>query len=30
VMPPASDGKYLYFPWRDDVGDIWIMDVVKR
>jgi eukaryotic-like serine/threonine-protein kinase len=30
VMPPASDGKYLYFPWRDDLGDIWVMDVVRR
>ena len=24
---PATDGKSLYFPWRNDVGDIWVMDV---
>ena len=23
----ASDGKYLYFVWREDDGDIWVMDV---
>ena len=25
---PATDGQYLYFTWRNDVGDIWVMDVV--
>jgi TolB protein len=25
--PPATDGKSLFFPWRNDVGDIWVMDV---
>jgi Tol biopolymer transport system component len=25
--PPATDGRSLYFPWRNDVGDIWVMDV---
>jgi len=20
-------GKYIYFTWRDDLGDIWVMDV---
>ena len=29
VMPPSTDGKYLYFPWRDDLGDIWVMDLVQ-
>jgi Tol biopolymer transport system component/serine/threonine protein kinase len=29
IMPPADDGKFLYFPWRDDLGDIWVMDVVQ-
>jgi len=29
IMPPAEDGKFLYFPWRDDLGDIWVMDVVQ-
>jgi len=24
----ATDGKYLYFTWREDAGDIWVMDVV--
>jgi Tol biopolymer transport system component len=24
---PATDGTYIYFPWRDDLGDIWVMDV---
>jgi TolB protein len=28
-QPPATDGKYLYFSWRNDVGDIWAMDVVQ-
>lgn len=25
----ATDGKWLYFTWREDVSDIWIMDVVR-
>jgi Tol biopolymer transport system component len=25
---PASDGTFLYFTWRDDLGDIWVMDIV--
>ena len=24
----ATDGRYLYFSWQEDVGDIWVMDVV--
>jgi Tol biopolymer transport system component/predicted Ser/Thr protein kinase len=24
----ATDGKYLYFTWVEDAGDIWVMDVV--
>ena len=24
----ATDGEYLYFTWEEDVGDIWVMDVV--
>jgi Tol biopolymer transport system component len=23
----ASDGEYLYFTWREDHGDLWVMDV---
>jgi Tol biopolymer transport system component len=23
----ANDGKYIYFTWREDVSDIWMMDV---
>jgi hypothetical protein len=25
----ANDDRYLYFTWREDVGDIWVMDVVS-
>jgi len=28
--PPATDGRYLYFTWRADVGDIWVMDVAEQ
>ena len=24
----ATDGNYLYFTWEDDLGDIWVMDMV--
>ena len=24
----AMSGPYLYFGWNDDLGDIWVMDVV--
>ena len=24
----ATDGKFLYFSWREGLGDIWVMDVV--
>ena len=24
----ATDGEYIYFTWNDDIGDIWVMDVV--
>jgi Tol biopolymer transport system component len=27
---PAEDGKYLYLTWRDDPGDIWVMDLAPR
>jgi Tol biopolymer transport system component len=26
----ATDGRYLYFTWSEDVGDIWVMDVVAH
>ena len=26
-QPPSTDGRYLYFTWREDLGDIWVMDV---
>ncbi len=26
----TTDGRYLYFIWREDDGDIWVMDVVKK
>jgi len=24
---PATDGTHLYFSWREDLGDIWVMDI---
>jgi TolB protein len=26
----ARDGKYLYFTWEEDAGDIWVMDVLEE
>jgi serine/threonine protein kinase/dipeptidyl aminopeptidase/acylaminoacyl peptidase len=26
----ATDGTYVYFTWRDDVSDIWMMDVRRQ
>jgi Tol biopolymer transport system component len=26
----ATDGQYLYFCWGEDLGDIWVMDVVDE
>ncbi|HEY3158596.1 MAG TPA: protein kinase [Vicinamibacterales bacterium] len=26
-MQPSTDGTFLYFPWQDDLADIWVMDV---
>ncbi len=26
----ATDGDYLYFDWEEDLGDIWVMDVVQE
>ena len=26
----ATDGQYLYFPWEEDTGDLWVMDVEKE
>jgi hypothetical protein len=23
------DANYVYFTWREDLGDIWVMDVVE-
>lgn len=25
----ATDDHYLYFTWQEDIGDIWVMDVVE-
>ncbi len=25
---PSTDGEHLYFIWAEDIGDIWVMDVV--
>ena len=26
----SRDGRFVYFMWREDQGDIWVMDVVRR
>ena len=26
----ATDGDYLYFDWEEELGDIWVMDVVQE
>jgi hypothetical protein len=28
-MQPALDRQFIYFPWRDDLGDIWVVDVTE-
>ena len=25
----STDGRYLYFTWEENLGDIWVMDVVR-
>ena len=25
----AADGRFLYFIWSEDVGDLWVMDLVQ-
>lgn len=25
----SRDGRFVYFLWREDQGDIWLMDVVR-
>ncbi len=27
---PSTDGQYLYFIWAEELGDIWVMDVVTE
>jgi Tol biopolymer transport system component/serine/threonine protein kinase len=29
-QPPATDGTFIYFSWRDDRSDIWVMDLEDR
>jgi Tol biopolymer transport system component len=26
----ATDGQYLYFTWMEELGDLWVMDVVEE
>lgn len=26
----STDGQYVYFTWEEDIGDIWVMDVVSE
>ena len=28
LSTPATDGPHLFFSWEEDLGDLWIMDVV--
>jgi hypothetical protein len=28
-MIPAVSDTHLYFTWRDDLGDIWTMDILE-
>ena len=28
LIAPPTDGEYLDFVWTEDLGDIWVMDVV--
>jgi hypothetical protein len=30
IMQSSTDGRFLYFPWQDDLADIWVMDVAPR
>jgi Tol biopolymer transport system component len=30
TQPPCPADKFLYFTWREDLADIWVMDVVRR
>ena len=30
VFGLATDGSYLYFTWDEDIGDLWVMDVVEN
>jgi len=25
----GTDDRYLYFTWHEDLGDLWVMDVVR-
>ena len=25
----TADGKYLYFAWQENFGDMWVMDLVR-
>jgi hypothetical protein len=26
----ATDGRYLFFTWEEDLGDLWTMDVERQ
>ena len=26
----ATDGQYVYFRWEENLGDIWVMDVIHE
>ena len=27
---PTTDGTFIYFSWRDDRSDVWVMDLADR
>lgn len=30
ISRPITDGKFVYFSWREDLGNVWVMDVSFR
>jgi hypothetical protein len=30
IFSLAADGEYLYFSWGEELGDIWVMDVLHE
>jgi hypothetical protein len=30
AQAPSTDGRFIYFSWRDDRSDIWVMGLADR